>query len=161
MFDDQTLLRANISMRMILRSSHDATLFDNKPYDFNVQLDKQTHIEGNWVVALTEIKVNYTGTSKQVKDIYVYTNVCTGSIVGKSERPLLPRVHIDTNNTSQIKASKTLSANIVFDTPYYFPVRANELDQIRIYIKDEKDADCSLLDGDTCVTLHFKRFLFI
>jgi hypothetical protein len=35
-----------MSMRMILRSSDDATLFDNKPYDFNVQLDK-THIEGN------------------------------------------------------------------------------------------------------------------
>lgn len=62
--DHQTSLRANMSMRMVLRSSDDATLFDNKPYDFNVQLDKQTRIEGNWVVALTEINVNYTGTAK-------------------------------------------------------------------------------------------------
>ena len=159
MYDRQTSLRANMSMRMVLRSSDDATLFDNKPYDFNVQLDKQTRIEGNWVVALTEINVNYTGTAKQIKDIYVYTDVCTGSIVGKSERPLLRRVHIDTNNTS--KTSKTLSANIVFETPYYVPVRVKELDQIRIYIKDEKDTDCSFIDGDTCVTLHFKKFLFI
>ena len=125
-----------MSMRMFLRSSDDATLFDNKPYDFNVQLDKQTPIEGNWVVALTEIKVNYTGTTKQVKDLYVYTNVCTGSIVGKSEKPLIRRVHIDTNNTS--KTSNTLSSNVVFDTPYYVPVRVKDLDQIRIYIKDEK-----------------------
>lgn len=70
MYDRQTSLRANMSMRMVLRSSDDATLFDNKPYDFNVQLDKQRRIEGNWVVALTEINVNYTGTAKQVKDIY-------------------------------------------------------------------------------------------
>lgn len=155
--EHQLSLSENMNMRMVLRSSDDATLFDNTPHDFNVQLDKQTIIEGNWVVALTEIKVIYTGTIKQVKDLYVYTDVCTGSIVGKSERPLLRRVHIDTNNTS--KTSKTLSANIVFDTPYYVPVRVKELDQIRIYIKDEKDADCSFLD-DTCVTLHFKRFLF-
>ena len=146
-------------MRMVLRSSDDATLFDNKPYDFNVQLDKQTPIEGNWVVALTEIKVNYTGTTKQVKDLYVYTNVCTGSIVGKSKKPLIRRVHIDTNNTS--KTSKTLSSNVVFDTPYYVPVRMKDLDQIRIYIKDEKDADCSFIDGETCATLHSKRFLFM
>lgn len=68
-----------------------------------------------------------------MKDDYVYTNVCTGRIVGKSERLLLWRVHIDTNNTS--KTSKTLSSNVVFDTPYYVPVRVKDLDKIRIYEK--------------------------
>lgn len=76
-----------MSIRLVLRSSDDLKLFDNKSYDFNVQLDKQITIDGNWVVALTEIQLNYT--KKGTEDVYVFSDVCAESFVGKSERPLL------------------------------------------------------------------------
>ena len=71
---------------MVLRSSDDERLFDNKPHDFNVQLDKHITIYGNWVVALTEIELNCT---KKEPRTYTYFQTCAGSFVGKSERPLL------------------------------------------------------------------------
>lgn len=135
-----------MSIRMVLRSSDDESLFDNKPYDFNVQLDKQIAIDGNWVVALTEIELNYI--KKGTQDVYVFSDVCAGSFVGKSERPLLRRVQVQ-------------KKNIIFESPYYVPVRVNELNQIRVYIKDRNDEDCSFLNKGTCITLHFKRFPFV
>ena len=131
---------------MVLRSSDDKKLFSNNPYDFNVQLDKQIAIDGNWVVALTEIELNYI--KKGTQDVYVFSDVCVGSFVGKSERPLLRRVQVQ-------------KKNIIFESPYYVPVRVNELNQIRVYIKDRNDEDCSFLNKDTCITLHFKRFPFV
>lgn len=146
-------------MRMVIRSSDDDSLFDNSPDEFKMQLDKQISLNGYWLVALTEIKISYTSTSKRIQDLYVYTNVCAGSILGKTESPLLRRVHINKDNTNQIKINKrtTMIANIIFQTPYYVPVRLGELDQIHFYIKDETGRQCSFLDRDSCVTLHFKR----
>ena len=104
---------------MVLRSTDDDDLFENKAYNFSVQLDKQRHLEESWAVALIEITLNYSGTTKKVIDLYVYSDVCDGILVGKTEMPLLRRVRIDTNNT--IKTSKTLSTNMIFETPYTFP----------------------------------------
>ena len=75
-----------MSIQMVLRSSDDERLFDNKPHDFNVQLDKHITIYRNWVVALTEIELNCT---KKEPRTYTYFQTCAGSFVGKSERPLL------------------------------------------------------------------------
>lgn len=110
-----------MSIRMVLRSLDDKKLFDNNPYNFTVQLDKQITIEGNWVVALTEIELNYAKKGKE--EVYAFSDVCAGSFVGKSERPLLRRVQVQ-------------KKNIIFEWPYYVPVRVNELNQIRVYIKD-------------------------
>lgn len=83
-----------MSMRMLLRSSDDGGLFGNTAHDFKVQLDKQTLLNGRRFVALTEINLGYIGTSKIIKDLYVYINVYKDTIVGKSETSLLRRVHI-------------------------------------------------------------------
>lgn len=131
---------------MVLRSSDDKELFDNKPYNFNVQLDKQITLEGHWVVALTEIELNYA--KKLQEEVYVFSDVCTGSFVGKTERPLLRRVQVQ-------------KKNLIFESPYYVPVRVKELNQIGVYIRDRKDEDCSFLNKDTCITLHFKRYPFV
>ena len=60
---------------MLLRSSDDGGLFGNTAHDFKVQLDKQTLLNGRRFVALTEINLGYIGTSKIIKDLYVYSNV--------------------------------------------------------------------------------------
>jgi hypothetical protein len=56
--------------------------------------------------------------------------------------------------------------NLIFDTPYYVPVHTGELDQIHVYIKDvyikdEHGQECSFLNRQACVVLHFKRFPLI
>ena len=91
---------------MVLRSSDEEELFVNTAHDFEVQLDKQTLLNKNWVVALTEINLGYIGTSKIIKDLYVHSNVCKDTIVGKSETSLLRRVHINKDSTNQIKITR-------------------------------------------------------
>lgn len=86
---------------MVLRSSDDEELFGNTAHDFKVQLAKQTLLNGHWVVALTEINLCYTGSSKIIKYLYVYSNVCKDTIVGKSETSLLRRVHVNKDSTNQ------------------------------------------------------------
>jgi hypothetical protein len=151
-----------MSMRMVLRSSDDRELFGNTAHDFKVQLDKQTLLNEHLVVALTEINLGYIGTSKIIKDLYVYSNVCKDTIVGKSETSLL-RTHINKDSTNQIKIQQksTLITNLIFDTAYYVPVHTGELDQIYVYIKDEHGQECSFLNRQACVVLHFKRFPLI
>ena len=152
-----------MSMRMILRSSDDEELFGNTAHDFKVNLDQQTLLNSHWVVALTEINLCYIDTSKIIKDLYVYSNVCKDTIVGKSETSLLRRVHKNKDSTNQIEIKKksTMITNLIFDSPYYVPVRTGELDQIHVFIKDEHGQECSFLNRQACVVLHLKKFPFI
>jgi hypothetical protein len=150
-----------MSMRMILRSSDDEELFGNTAHDFKVNLDQQTLLNSHWVVALTEINLCYIDTSKIIKDLYVYSNVCKDTIAGKSETSLLRRVHKNKDSTNQIKIKKKSTMITNFDSPYYVPVRTGELDQIHVFIKDEHGQECSFLNRQACVVLHLKKFPFI
>ena len=72
-------------------------------------------LNSHWVVALTEIKLCYIGTSKIIKDLCVYSNVCKDTIVEQSETSLLRRIHINKDSTNQIKIKKEIDHDNQFN----------------------------------------------
>lgn len=149
---------------MVLKSSDGSHLFEqNMAYDFTVQLDRQINLEAYWVVALTEIDLTYKSSSKYIDDVYVYSNICEESFVGSSEKPLLRKVHIskDATDARVIRKMKHYRTNVIFNTPYYVPVRLGQVNQVHIYLRDDKGQPCSVINLEACVTLHFKKYPFL
>lgn len=148
---------------MVLKSSDGILLFEkNVPHDFTVQLNRLIHLDGYWMVALTEFQIQYTDTLRHLEDIYVYSNICDESFVGASEKPLLRKVHISKDSTEQQMKNKQklLTMNVIFDTPYYVPLRLGQLNQVHIYIEDGNGIPSSFINEAACVTLHFKKYPF-
>lgn len=152
-----------MSLRMVLKSSDGTKLFENNSaYDFTVQLDRQINLNGYWMVALTEVSITYQANTKRIDDVYVFSNVCEECFIGPSEAPLLRMIHIGKEDTEQtvINKKRTLISHQIFENPYYIPVRQGQLNQVHIYIKDDKGKPCSFINEETNVTLHFKKFPF-
>ncbi len=89
-------------------------------------------------------------SGKADEGLYVYTDLCKESIVYGEERPLLKRV--GKNGESKWDYS--------FDTPFYFPVKKQEVREFEIYIKRELDKDATELIKPVYLTLHFKQYPF-
>lgn len=136
---------------MILSSLDDRELFDNKPYDFRVQFNRQLQFDGYWMVGLTEISVTSVLQKGNCKELFIYCNVCQESFVGTQEVPLLRRVYL----------TETENCNIIYDSTYYVPMKLSELRYLHVYIRDSKGQPSSILEGDVTITLHFKKFPFI
>lgn len=139
-----------MSLRMVLSSDDGKSFYpNNTSYDFRIKLNRTLQFDGYWVVALTEIRIS----EKAQKDVelFVCSDLCQDSFVGSSEQPLLRRVFYE-----DVKNS-----NIIYTQPYYVPVKLTDVQQIRIYIKDENGNDASFLKKKVTVTLHFKKFPFL
>ena len=153
-----------MSVRMVLRSTDCISMFENNvPNNFTVQLNKEVDLEGYWVVALTEISIVYQTSSRMSGDIYIFSNICVDSFVGASEKPLLRKVHIGKDGTEGFAKNKKkyFTSTLIFDTPYYIPVRSGLLNQINIYINDAIGNASSFTNEETCVTLHLKKYPFL
>ncbi|CAC5394022.1 unnamed protein product [Mytilus coruscus] len=153
-----------MSIRMVLKSSDGLHLFEkNMAHDSTVQLDRLINLEAYWVVALTEIDITYKNSSKYIDDVYVYSNICEKSFVGSYEKPLLRKVHISKEATDAhvIQKIKHYWTNVIFNSPYYVPVRLGQVNQVHIYLKDDKGQPCSVINLEACVTLHFKKYPFL
>ena len=92
-----------------------------------------------------------TANRAQKPELFVYSDVCRDSFIGTSEQPLLRRIVYDNKDQN----------NIIYDNPYYVPIKLKEIQQIHIYIKDDKGQDASFRKGIVTVTLHFKKFPFV
>ena len=138
-----------MSLRMVLSSDDGLNFFpNNTSHDFRIKLNRSLQFDGYWVVALTEINtVNRT----QKQELFVYSDLCQDSFIGTSEQPLLRRIVYDKINQK----------NIIYDNPYYVPIKLREIQQIHIYIRDDKGQDASFLKGKVTITLHFKKFPFV
>jgi len=124
-----------MSLRMVLSSSDGSDFFpNNKSHDFRVKLGRSLQFEGYWVVALTEINTSDRG---QTKELFVYSDICQDSFSGSSERPLLRRVFYEDKDQN----------NIVYDNPYYVPIKQPDIQQIRVYIKDSNGQHASFFKG--------------
>jgi len=51
--------------------------------------------------------------------------------------------------------------NIIYNNPYYIPIKQGGVHQLHIYIKDGKGEDASFLNKKVTITLHFKIFQFV
>lgn len=125
---------------------------DNTTADFRVQLKFPLYLEGVWKVALVEFHATEKSKStiKADEGLYIYTNLCTESIVHGEERPLLRRLE---------KSSKD-RWDYILDTPFYLGVTKKEIRDFEINIRREKDGDTPHLMKPVHLTLHFKRYPF-
>lgn len=149
---------------MVLSSDDgDLTFNNNTSNNFRVQLSRQLDLDGYWVVALTELSIEYSNSSKRIDDIFIYSNICTNSFVGSEEKPLLRKVHISRETTEQytVNKQKQFKTDLIFHVPYYVPVRVGSLNQIHIYITDEKGEASSFINKNTSVTLHLRKYPFL
>ena len=84
---------------------------------------------GKWKVALTEFHATEIVKSSNIGRIYVYTDLCKESIVFGEERLLLRR----------LEKNRKAKWDFMFDTPFYIPVKKQELREFEIYIMRDRD----------------------
>ena len=138
-----------------IRSDESDTYFeDNKPFRFKVHLHLPLTLTGFWKVGLVEFHAEVASTSKSKKRIdetlYVYTDLCEGSIRQGREQPLLRRLESNTNKGWSYMLHPIL----------YLPVRQRQLIEFEVHIKDETGQDASFLNQPLWMLLHLKPYPF-
>lgn len=131
-------------MRLVL-SSEDGKTFhsDNMSFDFRVKLNRSIQLDGYWVVALTELSVSDLISHREKQELFIFSNICQNSIVADTEQPLLRRVVIENNQK-----------NVIYENPYYIPVKLGDLQHVHVYITESKGEKSSFLKKKLTVTLH-------
>jgi hypothetical protein len=134
--------------------SNESNVFfiDNTTSRFRVQLKFPLSPPGVWKGALVEFHATATSKSDIKADdgLYIYTDLCTGSIVDGEERPLLRRLE---------KSTKS-KWDYILETPYYHRVTKSEIREFEIHIKGEQEAKVSHLAKPVHLTLHLKPYPF-
>lgn len=137
-----------MSLRIVVSSEDGKDLFsNNKPFDFRVKLNQRIQLDDYWVVAVTEFSTTERNDLGKKPELFIFSDICQNSFIGNNEQPLLRRIYFDS-----IKQN-----NIIYDTPYYIPVRQGGIQHIHFYIKDDKGQDASFLKQKVTITLHLKK----
>ena len=143
--------------RFIYITSEDSGAYfpENKTYKFKVHLKLPLSFSGFWKVALVEFHgtvANKRRVAKAKSDfaIYIYTNICKGSIVCGIEKPLLRRLELNSTN----------GWNYILDSPFYVPLKLTELLEFEVEIKTGDGAHATFLAAPLFLTLHFKQYPF-
>lgn len=127
---------------------------DNEPYRFKVHLHMPLTLPGYWRVGLVELHAEQLSKSRskssEDKTLYIYSDVCSGSIVDGREQSLLRCVDPNTTN----------GWNYTFDHVFYLPVTTKQLTEFEVYIKDSKGGNASFLKEPLRMVLHFKPYPF-
>ena len=134
-----------MDIRMVLKCTDSMELYtDNKPYAFSIQLPRPLTLKGYWSVALLETFL--PSRNKHSDEVYIYTNLCEDTIVGNRELPLLRKVHLEAEESS----------NKVFTFPYEVPVRLGQVHDVHVYIKDTKGLEARFLQEGVSLTLQLR-----
>lgn len=140
-----------MSLRMVLRSTDSSEYFEKQPNCFRIQLNKQVQLDGYWTIGLTEFATERWNSNKKSQEVFICCDMCEETFVGGKDMPLLRRVYL----------GEKQETNIIYELPYYVPVKIGQLQQICIYITDREGNLVSFLDGPVSVTLHFKKFPYV
>jgi len=89
-------------------------------------------------------------TTSRTDTIYLYSDICGESIVEGENRPLLRR----------LPASAVGNWLTIVETPFYVPIKNNNIYDIDIYITTDQNNFASFLDQPSTSTLHLKSFPF-
>jgi len=124
---------------------------NNKPSSFVVQLPKTICLKGMWMCALCEVQYNHEA-ARSHENIYICSDLCEGSIVGKRMFPVLRQVF------TKGKKSRRLTQE-QYSQLYYVKVTKEEFNTITIHIKDRNGDEVSFLTQELNCILHFKKQL--
>lgn len=120
-------------------SSRDSTDFhsENYAWDFTVDLVQCLNTRGNWQCALTEIEFDkgFSG------DLYVYSDICTGSSVREHSLPIL----------------RIVKKSAIFRRPYYMEVSRDFIQRVRVYIRDKNGNIPTFVSKELRCSLHLRE----
>jgi hypothetical protein len=133
-----------------LSSQDSASLYrDNHGGNFTIQLPKVLQGNGDWEVALTEIKLPPLGP--RIKTIEVCTDICEHTIVGDELHPILRRIALLSPEKESFHS---------FHTNIYRKGTGTNVHQIKIYLVDSQGNGIRLRKGYAYAvecTLHFRQ----
>jgi hypothetical protein len=133
-----------MAITLVVRSTESKHLFpSNKPYDFTIALPKRLVFKEQWTIELSEFYTASTAKTTK-KELFIHCDACDMSVVGEQYRPLLRRVVLGSNK------------NQIFTRPYPVPLRNQELEKIRLEIRDKDNQPATFLNDDISLTLIFQ-----
>jgi hypothetical protein len=141
----------------VLRSTDGLQYFSgNQPYNFKVSLGKELILDETCVIALAEIHLDswLKAYKPRHRELYIYCNVVTESLVGNRCEDILRRVHLNT------ETSHDEGLDLTFSPEFYVPTRTGHYRDIEITIKDAERELATFLTGTCMVTLHIKHLPF-
>ena len=121
---------------------------NNRAYDFTIDLPQILRLEGEWVCALADISYSNILDDTALSHIYVCTDICQNSIIGNYKFPVLRRCTM--NRVLEFMDHE-------FSKLYYIKVSRDQINHIRIYIKDQFLNPVSFELKSLRCTLHLKR----
>ena len=118
---------------------------DNKSHSFITKLQEALRLERDcWEVALTEIY--WPGNGEPDEEILnISSDLVVETLCGGVKSPLLRKI---------VKAK---GKGMEFTTPYYMPLRVNEINSFQVVISTGDERDRPFEAGDLHCTLHFRK----
>ena len=115
----------------------------NKAASFTALLPETLHFEDSWEVAL--IQIQYP-PSKKSQEVLLMTDFTEDLIFHNNKRPILRKFPLNMRGKS-----------ITFNLPLYKPVKSTYVEQISLYITNEKDREPLFNSKSLSCTLHFRK----
>lgn len=119
---------------------------DNHAGDFVVDLPKTYLLEGQWECALTEIALS-TYLEQKTARIYVCLDIVEESYVKETFLPILRPLITREEDTVDLE----------INTAYYMRLRHQDLNRVRIFIRDDRLNPCRFKIDRLYCTLYFRR----
>lgn len=131
---------------IFLNSSKNEIYRNNNFFDFTCLLPHEIDVsDGNWELGLSEI---HFYTSVKYTKLYILCDLVTSSFISNRSHSVLRFI-------PKIDKVKTY----IFTPAYYFNIRGQTIDRIRIYIKSDNTYNSSLLNESVYCTLHIRHKL--
>ena len=111
---------------------------DNGPSNFIVELKERLQLTGDWEIGMCDFFCSETISEK----CYIFSDIVDYSYIRNSLEPILHTLMRLNSSSSYI---------------FYFPIKVNSLNRIRVYVKDNQLRLLSTLTAPVSVTLHFRK----
>ncbi|KAK3753680.1 hypothetical protein QZH41_003317 [Actinostola sp. cb2023] len=136
----------------VITTEHKNTAWDYLvplPYALNfTELDE-------WTVAVISVLLPPLGKQNVFDNVFIYSNLVTGTLVGDIEAPLLCTVDIKTESARGTGVGGMLREP---EQLMYCPLRVGYIESIHLMLRDEFGQTLTVFDrGQTVVVLHFLK----
>ncbi|KAK3745101.1 hypothetical protein QZH41_015087 [Actinostola sp. cb2023] len=136
----------------VITTEHENTAWDYLvplPYPLNfTELDE-------WTVTVTSVFLPPLGKQNAFDNVFIYSNLVTGTLVGDVETPLLCTVDMKAGLAEGVTLGGVLREP---EQLMYCPLRVGYIESIRLILRNEFGSTLTVFDrGQTVVVLHFLK----
>jgi len=133
------------------------TEYENTAWDYQVPLPFALNFTelDEWTVAATSVFLPPLGKQNVFDNVFIYSNLVTGTLVGDIEAPLLCTVDMKAGMAEGMARGGMLREP---EQLMYCPLRVGYIESIRLVLNDEFGKTLKVFDsGQTVVVLHFLK----